>query len=99
MLTEILHNVKAFRGRIADLNKVAPDYPKIYFEDSDGCLWASTMVTFENKGTKYRRHHVESVIPTDTIGINELQAKLVDAAETTIKYGIPYEFDEVIKNK
>lgn len=98
MLTEILHNVKLFKGQISALKDKAPMYPKVYFEDKGNVQWATTMVEFEREGIKYKRHHVESISPTPQVGTNDLYNRLIKAAEMCIEYAIPCEYDELIKN-
>ena len=95
MLKEILHDVKTFRSQIESLRSKAPMYPKIYFEDKGGCQWATTMVEFVYNGIRYKRHHVESIVPNKNVGTNELYGKLIKAAENCILFAVPYEFDEI----
>ena len=96
MLTEILHHADLFRTQISDLKSKAPMYPKVYFEDKGGCQWVTTMVEFNYNGVRYKRHHVESIVPNKNVGTNDLYNKLIDAAEMCIKMAIPCQFDEII---
>ena len=96
MITKILHDVDQFKSQISELKSKAPMYPKIHFEEKGNCLWATTMVKFSYNGVDYKRHHVESIIPNENIGINELQSRLVEEAEMCIKMAVPCQFDDVI---
>ncbi len=96
MLNEILHNVKEFKNQIAYLKSKAPMYPKVYFEDKCGCKWVTAMVEFQYNGVRYKRHHVESIIPNEKVGTRELDNKLINAAEMCIKMAIPCNSDEII---
>lgn len=105
MKTKILHDAAQFKSQISKLKSKAPIYPKIHFEESDGYLWATTMVKFTYNGVDYKRHHVESIVsdgnvsiivPDGNVSINELQSRLVEAAEMCIKKAVPCQFDDVI---
>lgn len=96
MKTKILHDAAQFKSQISKLKSKAPMYPKIHFEESDGYLWATTMVEFTYNGVDYKRHHVESIVPDGNVGINELQSRLVEAAEMCVKKAVPCQFDDVI---
>ena len=96
MLTEILHHADLFRQQVTSLKDKAPMYPKVYFEDKGGCQWVTTMVEFKYNGVRYKRHHVESIVPTKTCTTNDLYNKIIDAAETCIKFAIPCVYDEII---
>lgn len=96
MITKILHDVDQFKSQINELKSKAPMYPKIHFEEKGNCLWATTMVKFTYNGVDYKRHHIESIVPNENVGINQLQGRLVDAAEMSIKLAVPCEFDDII---
>lgn len=96
MKTKILHDAAQFKSQISKLKSKAPIYPKIHFEESDGYLWATTMVKFTYNGVDYKRHHVESIVSDGNVSINELQSRLVEAAEMCIKKAVPCQFDDVI---
>lgn len=96
MKTKILHDIDQLTSQIRELKLKAPMYPKIHFEEQGNCLWATTMVKFTYHGVDYKRHHVESIIPNENVGINQLQSRVVDAAEVCIKYAVPCEFDDVV---
>lgn len=96
MNDKIVHHASLFEAQVVALKTNAPLYPKVYFEFKDGHHWITSIVEFEYNNVIYKRHHVESIIPTPTVGINNLYNKLVDAAELTIKSGIPCVFDEIV---
>lgn len=96
MVTEILHHADLFKSQIVSLKEKAPMYPKVYFEDKGGCQWVTTMVEFEYNGVLYKRHHVESIVPTKTCTTNDLYTRLINAAEICIKNAIPCKLDEII---
>lgn len=96
MVNQILYDASTFRHEIAYFKSKAPMYPEIYFEERGGSQWATTMVRFEYNGVAYKRHHVESIIPTKTMTTKDLYDRLNDAAEMCIKMAIPCSYDEII---
>lgn len=96
MLTQILHDADRFKFQVLALKAKAPMYPNIYFEENGGCQWATTMVEFKYNGVRYKRHHVESIVPTKTVTTNHLYNRLIDNAEMCIKMAVPCYLDEII---
>lgn len=95
MITQILQDADLFKRHTAYLKSVSPIYPKMHFEEKDGCIWATTLVPFIYNDRRYLRHHVESIVPNKHVGVTQLQNKLVNEAEKTIKFGSPCKFDDI----
>ena len=96
MLTEILHHADLFKEQIFLLKEKAPDFPKLFFEESGGCIWATTMVAFSYNGVDYKRHHVELIVPTKTCTIQNLNDRIFNAATQCIEMGVPSQFDSIV---
>ncbi len=95
MVTEILHNADLFTQQAKCLKENAPMFPKIYFEEKGGVIWATTMVKFYYNNVEYKRHHVESIVLNKNCGVNDLYNRLNNAAKMCIEFAIPCQFDEL----
>lgn len=97
MVIEILQKADKFKNYVEYLKSVAPDYPKVHEEASlDGAHWATTMVKFTYNGVEYKRHHVESIMPTKDVACSKMIERLNHNAELCIKHAIPCQYDTVI---
>lgn len=96
MLKEILNKVEVFNSHIAYLKIVSPVFPDIYYEEKGGCIWATTIVEYDYNGVRYRRHHVESIIPTKSVNKEWLTRKIINSAEMCLKMAVPCRYDDVV---
>lgn len=96
MIAKILQDAGTFRQQVSTLRQKALNYPDIYIEKSGGAIWASTMVRFTYNEIEFDRHHVESIVPSETYGEQDLIIRINDAAKQCQEQAVPYCFDEVV---
>ena len=95
--SKILHDAELFRNQISKLKEIAPPFPVIYTtETHDKTIWATTIVEFAYEGKLYKRHHVESIVPTNQVTTKDLINKIKQQCELTIKHAVPCSLDEAI---
>lgn len=89
MVHDILSDRDTFLRQIAELKRLAPEYPELHIEGKDGAVWATTMVTFSHNNLNYKRHHVQSIVPDKQVTVQHLIKRIHEEAQKTIKFGLP----------
>lgn len=96
MISRIFRDVAQHRGYVDYLKTVAPLYPKIHVENWGEEIYATTIVILHHGGESYKRHIVESIIPTEPDSEQKLTDRLNCNALLSIDKGVPICLDDKI---
>ena len=102
MNNSIINKVNSFKENIARLKKLSPIYPEVYEEEFTHLKPAlynlSTIVIFEHRGIKYKRHCVQfGIVTSDGIKMH-CKNRLENDVWQTIRRGVPDIDDEIVKD-